>query len=201
MESDVKSVLLTGKGLSLCYNEIFYEYPVMLCGASQTGKTTFLSQLTGKKIMTSPKPTLAVQYTTKAILKDGIRISGEKKFLTYLFSSFAVQFCDTPGFNEFNESVALYRSALDSSHFFLMSSLVRGSSAFFLLYDIANYQSFEKAAIWLRGLKQIIQPGAIIMLIGNKVLSVLPFSYDPHDLIIATERSREPPNRVDSRGS
>ncbi len=46
---------------------------------------------------------------------------------------------------------------------------MRNSDGVILVYDICNYSSFEKAAFWLKAVRQVTKDNITIFLLGNKL--------------------------------
>ena len=114
---------------------------VILVGDSDVGKTHLLSRYVTNALPRTDKPTIGVEFATKAVpLKTGGTVKA--------------QIWDTAGQERFR--------AITSAHY-------RKSIGGLIVYDITNEKSFISVQRWFDEVKEHTEPEIVIMLVGNKL--------------------------------
>ena len=112
---------------------------IILVGDSSVGKTNLLSRFARNVFNQNSKTTIGVEFATKTIKIDEKIIKA--------------QIWDTAGQER-------YRA--------ITSSYYKGAHGSMIVYDITNSTSFESISKWLKELRDNVDVGIPIMLIGNK---------------------------------
>ena len=116
-----------------------YLFKMVLIGDSEVGKSNLLSRFTRNKFNLESQSTIGVEFATKSItIKNKI---------------IKAQIWDTAGQER-------YRA--------ITSAYYRGAVGALLVYDIANYNSFQNLDLWFKELKDHADPNILIVLVGNK---------------------------------
>lgn len=118
-----------------------YEYllRVALVGDCKVGKSTLLSQFTEGKSLVDYRATIGVEF--RAI---NTKIGG---------ANVKVQIWDTSGQERFR---------------FITKAYYRGLGGAIVVYDVANHSSYINVARWIKDLRENMNLGTPILLVGNK---------------------------------
>ena len=119
--------------------EYDYLFKIVLVGDSGVGKSNLLSRFTKNEFFLESKPTLGVEFATKSIEHQGVRIKA--------------QIWDTAGQERFR--------AITSAYY-------RGAMGALVVYDISKRQSFEALPRWLDEIRAFSERNLVLVLVGNK---------------------------------
>ena len=121
-------------------NELYdFVGKLVVIGESSVGKTNILSRYCRNEFVKEIKMTIGVEFFTKIVSIEGKTI----KF----------QIWDTAGQER-------YKS--------ITNSFFTSTTAAVVVFDISNYQSFEKVDFWINEVKKHTKDDLIILMIGNK---------------------------------
>ncbi|KAF9274920.1 Ras- protein Rab-11A [Mortierella alpina] len=123
-----------------CESEDYqYLVNVVTIGDSGVGKTNLIARFTRNAFGLESKSTIGVEFTTKNIQVDKLRMKA--------------QLWDTGG-------IERYRAVTLEYH--------RGAAAALLVYDITKRATFENVNRWLKEFRDRAKEKAVIILVGNK---------------------------------
>jgi len=121
------------------HDEHDFLYKVVVIGDSGVGKSNLIDRYTKDTFREETKTTIGVEFGHKTIRVDDKIIKA--------------QIWDTAGQERFK--------ALTRGYY-------RGGLGALLVYSILNKQSFENCETWLEELVTHVDPGILVMLVGNK---------------------------------
>ena len=132
--------LVEALGSDEASDEYDYLFKIVLIGDTNVGKSQLLLRFTRNEFQLESRSTIGVEFATR-----NLRVARTKVV--------KVQMWDSAGQERFRAMTSVfYRNALGA----------------LLVYDITNPKTFSDLGIWLAELKQLAEPGTIIMLVGNK---------------------------------
>eukprot|EP01097_Dermamoeba_algensis_P000011 TRINITY_DN1004_c0_g1_i1.p1 TRINITY_DN1004_c0_g1~~TRINITY_DN1004_c0_g1_i1.p1 ORF type:complete len:217 (+),score=52.82 TRINITY_DN1004_c0_g1_i1:54-704(+) len=130
-------------------------FKIVLAGDSSVGKTNLLLRLSKNEFNPSSRSTVGVEFSNKTFsIKNQV---------------VKAQIWDTAGQDRFKSLTAAY---------------YRGAVGALLVYDVTNASTFEDIEKWAQEIREYAKPGAVIMLVGNKVDL-------EEDRVISTHAGRE----------
>lgn len=116
-----------------------YRFKVCIIGAAGSGKTAMVDQLIKHEFHEETKTTVGVEYATLAFnVKD---------------YTVQLEMWDTAGQEKYHSIAKTY---------------FRNAKACVLVFDIADQKSFDEVTLWLNMFRQLADPNAYIILVGNK---------------------------------
>ncbi|KAJ5077777.1 ras-related protein rab-11a [Anaeramoeba ignava] len=116
-----------------------HVFKVVLIGNTHVGKTNLLTRYRYNTFTTESTSTIGVEFSSKVF-----KINNE---------TIQLQIWDTAGQERFRSVTRAY---------------YRGSYGAFIVYDIADEESFEKLEYWINDFKDQTDQNVVIMIIGNK---------------------------------
>jgi Ras-related protein Rab-11A len=116
-----------------------YLFRIVMAGDSGVGKTNLLMRFTENNFNFETKTTIGAQFSQKSIQVENKNIE--------------CQIWDTAGQERFHAITCTY---------------FRGAVGAALVYDVCSKSSFTSVERWLKNLKDLAEPEAVIILIGNK---------------------------------
>lgn len=120
--------------------EIDYLLKIIVVGDSGVGKTNLIQRYTKDKFSPEFASTLGVDFSSLDVQLKNKRVK--------------IQFWDTAGQEKYK--------AISQAYY-------KNTHGVFIVYDITNKQSFDRAVVWFQELKHYVEPNVKIMLIGNKI--------------------------------
>jgi len=112
---------------------------IVLLGSSGVGKTAIAIRYRDGEFAASTKSTIGASFLTKVVTLDNIRLK--------------LQLWDTAGQERFRSLAPMY---------------YRGACAALLVFDITNYETFERTQDWVTELRTNVMDDIIIIVVGNK---------------------------------
>ncbi|KAI3437877.1 hypothetical protein D9Q98_000323 [Chlorella vulgaris] len=112
---------------------------VVLIGDSGVGKTNCLSRFTRQEFAQASKPTIGVEFATRALTVDEDLVK--------------IQIWDTAGQER-------YRA--------ITNAYYRGAVGALVVYDVTRSPTFESIPRWLTELREHASSDMVVMLVGNK---------------------------------
>jgi len=113
----------------------------VIVGASGTGKSSILVQLTDSRFLKDNEPTIGVEFGSRIVtLEDGSKVK--------------LQIWDTAGQESFRS---------------ITRSYYRGAEGALLVFDVTHRSSFLQMDGWLDDLRAYCEDGVIVTVIGNKI--------------------------------
>ncbi|KAF8495385.1 ras-domain-containing protein [Gautieria morchelliformis] len=119
-----------------------YVLKFIIIGDASVGKSSLLVRLTDERFLTTPDPTVGVEFGSKLIYIDE-----EDKTVK-------LQCWDTAGTESFRS---------------ITRSYYRGACGALVVYDVTSQASFANARTWLTDVRQYADPNLTCILVGNKV--------------------------------
>ncbi|XP_058452271.1 ras-related protein Rab-14 [Malaya genurostris] len=116
-----------------------YIFKYIIIGDMGVGKSCLLHQFTEKKFMASCPHTIGVEFGTRLIEVDKLKIK--------------LQIWDTAGQERFR--------AVTRSYY-------RGAAGALMVYDITRRSTYNHLSSWLTDTRNLTNPNTVIFLIGNK---------------------------------
>ena len=116
-----------------------YLYKLLLVGDNDTGKTSLMTGFTGRDFCTHYVPTIGVDFATRIIVLDGIKIK--------------LQMWNTSSASRFHTI----------RHYFF-----RGARGVLVVYDATKEKTFDNVPYWLEEVKNTSPHEATVMLVGSK---------------------------------
>jgi len=113
----------------------------VIVGASGTGKSSILVQLTDSRFLKDSEPTIGVEFGSRIVALDN---SSKGK----------LQIWDTAGQESFRS---------------ITRSYYRGAEGALLVFDVTHRTSFLQLDGWLDDLRAYCEDGVIVTVIGNKI--------------------------------
>lgn len=115
------------------------SFKVIIVGDSGVGKTSLQKRLVQNIFMNATQTTIGVDFDTTIVDVDGQQVK--------------LQIWDTAGQERFRTIAKAY---------------FRNAVGVLLVFDLSERKSFENANMWLNDIRSLCDPGAVIMLVGNK---------------------------------
>mmetsp|Transcript_45093 Transcript_45093/g.52155 ORF Transcript_45093/g.52155 Transcript_45093/m.52155 type:complete len:205 (-) Transcript_45093:66-680(-) len=116
-----------------------YEVKLVLVGDSGVGKSNILSRYTRNEFNIESKTTIGVAF-------EQIHVEIDKRIIR-------LQIWDTSGQERFEA---------------IVSSYYRRATGALLVYDMTKRSTFESLDTWLKEIRLLAEPNAVIILVGNK---------------------------------
>ena len=117
------------------------HYKVVFLGETSVGKSSIVSRFTRDEFFEFQEPTIGAAFQTKSIHTDN-------GFIVKM------EFWDTAGQERYKALAPMY---------------YRGAKAAFIVYDITNKDTLQKAKFWISEITKKGEPGCILALLGNKL--------------------------------
>jgi len=117
------------------------HYKVVFLGETSVGKSSIVSRFTRDEFFEFQEPTIGAAFQTKSIHTDN-------GFIVKM------EFWDTAGQERYKALAPMY---------------YRGAKAAFIVYDITNKDTLQKAKFWIGEVTRKGEPGCILVLLGNKL--------------------------------
>lgn len=117
------------------------HYKVVFLGETSVGKSSIVSRFTRDEFFEFQEPTIGAAFQTKSIHTDN-------GFIVKM------EFWDTAGQERYKALAPMY---------------YRGAKAAFIVYDITNKDTLQKAKYWIGEITRKGEPGCILALLGNKL--------------------------------
>jgi len=117
------------------------HYKVVFLGETSVGKSSIVSRFTRDEFFEFQEPTIGAAFQTKSIHTDN-------GFIVKM------EFWDTAGQERYKALAPMY---------------YRGAKAAFIVYDITNKDTLQKAKFWIGEVTRKGEPGCILALLGNKL--------------------------------
>lgn len=117
-----------------------FDAKIVLLGHTGVGKTSVALRYVQDIFTDHSSPTIGASFLTKRIVLDDVRIK--------------LQIWDTAGQERFRSLAPMY---------------YRGACAAILVYDITQYDSFQKVQDWVNELKTNVREEIVLAIVGNKL--------------------------------
>jgi small GTP-binding protein len=112
---------------------------IVVIGDASVGKTSILNRLVDQRFEDRERPTIGANYQLWIDQIDDLKVE--------------LQIWDTAGQEKFRSLGPIY---------------FRNAIGALVVYDVTNRQSFEDIEEWISAFSEVAEPGALIVLIGNK---------------------------------
>jgi small GTP-binding protein len=115
------------------------SFKFIIIGSSGVGKTALLKRLVDDRYSTESQSTIGVEFDSTYVEVDG--------------QSIKLQIWDTAGQERFRSIAKAY---------------FRNAVGVVLVFDICESKTFEDVNMWLREVRSLCDPTAVVILVGNK---------------------------------
>jgi small GTP-binding protein len=115
------------------------SFKFIIIGSSGVGKTAILKRLVDDRYSTESQSTIGVEFDSTYVEVDG--------------QSIKLQIWDTAGQERFRSIAKAY---------------FRNAVGVVLVFDICDAKTFEDVNMWLREVRSLCDPTAVVILVGNK---------------------------------
>lgn len=116
-----------------------YRFKVCIIGAAGSGKTAMVDQLVNHEFHEETKTTVGVEYATLAF-----------------------------NVNDYTVQLEMWDTAGQEKYHSIAKTYFRNAKACVLVFDISEQKSFDELTLWLDMFRQLADPNAYIILVGNK---------------------------------
>ncbi|OHS98221.1 Ras family protein [Tritrichomonas foetus] len=117
-----------------------FRFKICVIGSSGCGKTAMVDQLISGKFNENTKPTVGVSYRP------------------YQFS-----------INDYIVHLELWDTAGQEKYKAVAKTYFRNAVGCALVFDTTDQQSFDELSFWIQQFRQLADPNAMILLVGNKI--------------------------------
>ena len=117
----------------------YCSFRLVLLGRTSVGKSSLLSRFVSDKFIENPQTTIGPVFVTRRVKVDGASVN--------------LEIWDTAGEERYESLAPLY---------------YRKAHAAIIVYDITDPDTFQRAKMWVKELKEHAHPNVVIALTGNK---------------------------------